>query len=83
MGCTKIRALLHTNLSRLISEVEYIIRDCEAKLIITSNALKHVVIELTGPINDISERYIIDGQIDGWNSLEEKPKFNAHISNRR
>ena len=53
------------------SEVEYIIRDCEAKLIITSNALKHVVIELTGLINDISERYIIDGQIDGWNSLEE------------
>ena len=29
------------------SEVEYIIRDCEAKLIITSNALKNVVIELT------------------------------------
>ena len=53
------------------SEVEYIIRDCEAKLIITSNALKNVVIELTGLINDISERYIIDGQIDGWNSLEE------------
>ena len=53
------------------SEVEYIIRDCEAKLIITSNALKHVVIELTGLINDISERYIIDGHLDGWNSLEE------------
>ena len=53
------------------SEVEYIIRDCEAKLIITSNALKHVVIELTGLINDISERYIIDGHLEGWNSLEE------------
>ena len=64
MGCTKIRALLHTISSRLTaSEVEYIIRDCEAKLIITSNALKHVVIELTGLINDISERYIIDGQL--------------------
>ena len=53
------------------SEVEYIIRDCEAKLIITSNALKHVVIELTNLINDIPDRYIIDGEIDGWNSLEE------------
>ena len=53
------------------SEVEYIIRDCEAKLIITSNALKHVVVELTNLINDIPDRYIIDGEIDGWNSLEE------------
>ena len=53
------------------SEVEYIIRDCEAKLIITSNALKHVVIELTNLINDIPDKYIIDGEIDGWNSLEE------------
>ena len=58
--------------SRLTAtEVEYIIRDCEAKLIITSNALKHVVVELTNLINDISDRYIIDGEIDGWNSLEE------------
>ena len=53
------------------SEVEYIIRDCGAKLIITSNALKHVVVELTNLINDIPDRYIIDGEIDGWNSLEE------------
>ena len=53
------------------SEVEYIIRDCEAKLIITSNALKHVVVELTNLINDITDRYIIDGEIDGWNNLEE------------
>ena len=53
------------------SEVEYIIRDCEAKLIITSNTLKHVVVELTNLINDIPDRYIIDGEIDGWNSLEE------------
>ena len=53
------------------SEVEYIIRDCEAKLIIASNALKHVVVELTNLINDIPDRYIIDGEIDGWNSLEE------------
>ena len=53
------------------SEVEYIIRDCEAKLIITSNALKHVVVELTNLINDIPDKYIIDGEIDGWNSLEE------------
>ena len=58
--------------SRLTAtEVEYIIRDCEAKLIITSNALKHVVVDLTNLINDISDRYIIDGEIDGWNSLEE------------
>ena len=41
--------------SRLTAtEVEYIIRDCEAKLIITSNTLKHVVVELTNLINDIS-----------------------------
>ena len=53
------------------SEVEYIIRDCEAKLIITSNTLKHVVVELTNLINDIPDRYINDGEIDGWNSLEE------------
>ena len=53
------------------SEVEYIIRDCEAKLIIASNTLKHVVVELTNLINDIPDRYIIDGEIDGWNSLEE------------
>ena len=53
------------------SEVEYIIRDCEAKLIITSNTLKHVVVELTNLINDIPDKYIIDGEIDGWNSLEE------------
>ena len=53
------------------SEVEYIIRDCEAKLIITSNTLKHEVVELTNLINDIPDRYIIDGEIDGWNSLEE------------
>ena len=63
MGCTKIRLYYTPISSRLTaSEVEYIIRDCEAKLIITSNALKHVVIELTNLINDISERYIIDGQ---------------------
>ena len=58
--------------SRLTAtEVEYIIRDCEAKLIITSNALKHVVVELTNLIKDIPDRYIIDGEIDGWDSFEK------------
>ena len=33
--------------------------------------MKHVVVELTNLINDIPDRYIIDGEIDGWNSLEE------------
>ena len=33
--------------------------------------MKHVVVELTNLINDIPYRYIIDGEIDGWNSLEE------------
>ena len=58
--------------SRLTApEVEYIIRDCEAKMIITSFALGHIAEELKSLISDISERYIIDGIKDGWRSFEE------------
>ena len=53
------------------SEVEYIIRDCEAKLIITSSALGHIAEELKILINDITERYIVNGTKDGWKSFEE------------
>jgi len=58
--------------SRLTApEVEYIIRDCGAKMIISSKALSNVAEELTKLIKDIQERYIIDCEIEGWNSFEK------------
>ena len=39
------------------SEVDYIIRDCGAKLVITSTHLKHVVSDLGSLIRDIPDRF--------------------------
>ena len=53
------------------SEVDYIIRDCGAKLVITSTHLKHVVSDLGMLIKDIPDRYIVNGNCEGWENFEQ------------
>ena len=60
------------------SEVEYIHRDCNSKLIISSNYLKDVAKHLVKITKNTPSHLMVDEAIDGWESfelaIEELPK---------
>jgi long-chain acyl-CoA synthetase len=57
--------------SRLTApEVEYIARDCGAKVFVTSRARADVAAQLTRPLAGV-ERLMVDGAADGWASWED------------
>ena len=65
--------------SRLTAgEVEYIHRDCNSKLIISSNYLKDVAKHLVKITKNTPSHLMVDEVIDGWESfelaIEELPK---------
>ncbi len=64
--------LVYTTISsRLIApEVEYILKDCGAKVFITSHAKRDVAAELSGAISGL-ERYMVGGTAPGFQSYEE------------
>jgi long-chain acyl-CoA synthetase len=52
------------------NEVEYIVDNCEAKVFITSLARRSVVEPLHDRMPNVQARYMLDGQIDGYESWE-------------
>jgi long-chain acyl-CoA synthetase len=65
--------LIYTAISSRLTaeEVEYIVKDCGAKLFVTSTALKERAAELVPLLQDIPHRYMIDGTIAGYQSWED------------
>ncbi len=52
-------------------EVEYIVNDCLAKVFITSKAQQGVVEKLAGKLDNVTNAYMIDGVIAGYDAWEE------------
>jgi long-chain acyl-CoA synthetase len=58
--------------SRLTApEAAYIVNDCEARILVTSRAKADVAAELAGTIPKVDSRFMVDGTVDGFESLEE------------
>ncbi len=53
------------------SEIDYIVRDCDAKVFITSVVKKDVATELTDILPAEVQRYVVGGAIEGYESWEE------------
>ena len=51
-------------------EVEYIVRDCEAKVFITSKFLEETALNLDSSLKDV-HKYMLDGSTDNYLSYEE------------
>ena len=64
--------LVYTAISSRLTaaEVEYIVRDCGARLFITSHDLANTATELVPLLRDLANRYMIDGVITGYESWE-------------
>ena len=64
--------LVYTAISSRLTaaEVEYIVRDCGARLFITSHYLAGTAAELVPLLNDVANRYMIDGVIAGYEPWE-------------
>ena len=64
--------LVYTAISSRLTaaEVEYIVRDCGARLFITSHYLAGTAAELVPLLDDVANRYMIDGVIAGYESWE-------------
>jgi long-chain acyl-CoA synthetase len=59
--------------SRLtLSEAEYIVNDCGAKVFITTDAKRMVAAELVDRMPDVSVRLMIDGTAEGYDSFEQR-----------
>jgi long-chain acyl-CoA synthetase len=59
--------------SRLTApEIEYIVKDCGAKVYITSYALRNVARELALALGSLVARYMVDGVAEGYESWEER-----------
>tara|TARA_R110001599_G_scaffold353870_1_gene601224 strand:- start:5438 stop:6967 length:1530 start_codon:yes stop_codon:yes gene_type:complete len=52
-------------------EVAYIVNNCEARVFITSAAMKGIVAPLSVHTENVAYHYMIDGVIDGFSSFEE------------
>ena len=58
--------------SRLtVGEAEYILNDCEAKALITSNDKRELAAELAEKIPNVHTRLMVGGTIDGFESFEQ------------
>lgn len=55
----------------LHAEVEYIVNNCEAKVFITSRARADVAEAVVEGTPNVTARYMLDGTIEGFESLEE------------
>ena len=53
------------------SEVEYIVNNCEARVFITSGARRAVVEALTATTPKVEHRFVIDGEIPGFESWQD------------
>ena len=53
------------------SEVEYIVNDCGARVFITSKDRQNVVDKLVGKMPNVTQAYMLDGVIAGFDSWEE------------
>ena len=54
-----------------LSEMEYIINNCEAKVYITSMAKKDLALDLIERMPNVTHRLMIGGTVDGYSSYEE------------
>ena len=54
-----------------VEEVEYIVNNCEARVFITSHERKDVVSQLTGKLDLVTDYFMLDGVIDGFESWED------------
>ncbi|MCP4755844.1 MAG: acyl-CoA synthetase [Proteobacteria bacterium] len=54
-----------------LSEIEYIINDCEAKLIVTSKYMSQVASDLIDLTPTVAHRLMVGGTIPGYESYEE------------
>ncbi len=52
-------------------EIEYIAKDCEAKVFITSHAMAEVAAKIFDRIPGVAHRYMVNGTIPGFESWEE------------
>jgi long-chain acyl-CoA synthetase len=52
-------------------EVEYIVNDCDAKVLVTSKAMAAVAAELLDTTPNLRARFMVDGTIPGFASFEE------------
>ncbi len=53
------------------AELEYVVNDCGAKVLITSYGLRDLAAPLVGRLPGLVARYLVGGTIDGYESLEE------------
>jgi long-chain acyl-CoA synthetase len=65
--------LIYTAISSRLTapEVEYIVKDCGARLFVTSTYLAEKATELGNLIPDVAHRFMIGGTVDGYRSWEE------------
>ena len=54
-----------------VEEVGYIVNNCEARVFITSHERKDVVGQLTGKLDLVTDYFMLDGVIDGFESWED------------
>lgn len=54
-----------------LSETEYIINNCEAKVLITSQHMKDLAAELLELTPNLKHRLMVGGEVDGYDSYEE------------
>lgn len=71
-ACT-VAGLVFTNISThlTVGEIEYIVNDCEAKILITSAASKDLMTDLLKSIPKVEHRISVGGGIDGFRAYAE------------
>ncbi|MCK6554250.1 AMP-binding protein [Candidatus Binatia bacterium] len=52
-------------------EMEYIVRDCGARVFLTSAHKREAAAQLVEPLRDIAARFMLDGTIPGFSAYEE------------
>jgi long-chain acyl-CoA synthetase len=58
--------------SRLtVDEMQYIVNDCAAKVFITSNYKRDAAAELIAQTPNVTHRFILDGDLDGYERFED------------
>lgn len=64
--------LVYTTISSRLTaaEIDYIVSDCGARMIITSRALEATAAELRPLLLGVSTRFMVDGTIEGYESFE-------------
>ena len=72
-GAAARSGLLYTPISThlTVSEVEYIVNDCGAKVFFTSAAKSEIASQLAGRIPNVAARLMVNGTVEGYASYEE------------